>query len=217
MQWERLSVITRHVTCVILQRNQSLCLPHRIRSLLQGDSQSRNMSNAQLIRRMLKRVCQVLAALTTGVATSSAQRLRILLSCFRCFMAKIRTLSRRNICSRSFESAPESYTVASSAWCPQVTLPLPLHNGQITSAPAANSTHELVPSSPCTIPVPSTPQIEVTPSRTSLHAEVNNAIPSNGSRATANFIPVGAGDNSRYDNRQHAYVVAALYYNSGQS
>lgn len=168
---------------------------------------------------MLKRLCQVLAALTTGVATSSAQRLRILLSCFRRFMAKIRTLSRRNTCLRSSESSPEFYTVASSAWCPQVTLPLPLHNGQITSVTAANSTQEIVLSLPCTIPVPSNPQLDVIPLRTSLHAEVDNAnaIPFSGSRPTANFIPVGAGDNLRYDNRQHAYVIATLYYNKGQS
>ncbi|KAG1733736.1 hypothetical protein EDB19DRAFT_1209690 [Suillus lakei] len=43
------------------------------------------MLSTRLIQRLLKRLCQVLAALIT----SSAQRLRILVTCFRHFVAKL--------------------------------------------------------------------------------------------------------------------------------
>ncbi|OAX38259.1 hypothetical protein K503DRAFT_718438 [Rhizopogon vinicolor AM-OR11-026] len=140
------------------------------------------MSSARLIRGLLKRLCQVLATLIT----SSAQRLRILLSCFQRFVIKICGLPRRSTNSNS--PATESYTVSSSissAWCPQATLPLPLHNGQITSelVTSTSGTQNLVSSlsPPFTMPVPCIP---LSPS------------------ITANFIPIGAANEPRYENRR---------------
>jgi hypothetical protein len=159
------------------------------------------MSSAQLIRGLLKRLCQVLAAL----ATSSAHRLSILLSCFRSFVTNIRGYSRHTGID-STSSAPGSYTVlasASGAWCPQVTLPLPLHTRQTTLAAAGSSTQGVVSSStpPLTMPVPSTLQ-QASPSRTS-------------SRAKISFAPIGAVNDSRYDNRRPVYVDSTLYQNRG--
>jgi hypothetical protein len=159
------------------------------------------MSSAQLIRGLLKRLCQVLAAL----ATSSVHRLSILLSCFRSFVTNIRGYSRHTGID-STSSAPGSYTVlasASGAWCPQVTLPLPLHTRQTTLAAAGSSTQGVVSSStpPLTMPVPSTLQ-QASPSRTS-------------SRAKISFAPIGAVNDSRYDNRRPVYVDSTLYQNRG--
>jgi hypothetical protein len=159
------------------------------------------MSSAKLIRRLLKCLCQVLAAL----ATSSAHRLSTLLSYFRRFVTNIRGYSRHaGIDSTS--SVPGSYTVlasASGALCPQVTLHLPLHTGQTTSATAGSSTQGVVSSStpPCTMPVPSTLQ-QADPPRTS-------------SRAQVYFMPIGAVNDPRYDNRRLVYVHSALYQNNG--
>ncbi|KAJ8584146.1 hypothetical protein M405DRAFT_478871 [Rhizopogon salebrosus TDB-379] len=153
------------------------------------------MSSPSLLRRLLKRLCQVLAALTT----SSAHRLRFLLSCLRRFLAEICGHSRHTgIVSRS--SAPGSDTTlasASGARFPQVTLPLPLHNGQITSATAASSTQGVVSSS--TPSYTSSISEQVIPFRTSSQAEVNNTI----ILSTAIFTPIGAnnGNDIRYENR----------------
>jgi hypothetical protein len=157
------------------------------------------MSSAQLIRGLLKRLCQVLAAL----ATSSAHRLSILLSCFRHFVTNIRGYSRHTGID-STSSAPGFHTVlasASGALYPQVTLPLPLHTGQTTLVTAGGSTQGVVSSStpPCTMPVPSTLQ-QANPSRT---------------RAKISFAPIGAVNDPRYDNRRTVYVDSALYQNCG--
>lgn len=166
------------------------------------------MLSAQLIRRLLKRLCQVLAPLTR-VATSFAQRLRILLFCFRRFLTKIHTSPRHSTESSSSESPPESYTVSTiaSSEC-HPSFPLPLYN---TLAPAANSTQDIVSSSS---PASTTPVPSIVLRRTSLHAEVNDSN-ANGSRIRVNFTPVHASNIIRYENCRHAYVVIALYHNSG--
>jgi len=166
---------------------------------------------ARLIRTLLKRLCQVLVALTT----SSAQRLRILLSFFRHFVSRICGLPKHS--TDSSPSASESYTIltsTSSAWCPQAALPLalPLHNGHITlESVASASTQNVVSSSspPYTMPVPCIPLQTITP-QTSWHAEVNNNISSSGSGTRVNFMPVGAGHDLRYEDRPPLYVVAVL-------
>lgn len=168
------------------------------------------MSSPSLLRRLLKRLCQVLAALTT----SSAHRLRFLLFCLRRFLAEICGYSRHiGIISRS--SAPGSYAMASasSARFPQMTLPLPLHTRQTTTSATAANTQGVVSSSipPHTMPVPSTHQQANQP-RTSLHAEANNT---NG--ISTCFWPIGATNASdiRYKNRRTVCVVVILHYKSG--
>jgi hypothetical protein len=95
---------------------------------------------------------------------------------------------------------------ASGARFPQVTLPLPLHNGQITSATAASSTQGVVSSS--TPSYTSSISEQVIPSSTSSQAEVNNT--------TAIFTPIGAnnGNDIRYENRHPVCVIALLYHKS---
>lgn len=172
---------------------------------------------ARLIRTLLKRLCQVLAALTT----SSTQRLRIFLSFFRHFVSKICGLLK--LSADSNPSASESYialTSTSSAWCSRATLPLalPLHNGHITleSVASASSTQNVVSSSspPYTMPVPCIP-LQTIPPPTSWHAEVNNNISSSDSGIKVNFMPIGAGHDLRYEDRPPLYVIAVLYHISG--
>lgn len=164
------------------------------------------MLSAQLIQRLMKRLCQVLVSLTR-VATSSAQRLRILLFCFRRFLTKIRSSPRRSTKSSSSESPPESYTVmtnaGSSGWCSpsHATFPSPLlpsYNRQTTPVSAANNTQEQVSTT-------------MNPRRITLHAEVND---SNGSRISVEFTPVHASNGLRYENHPYVYVVVALYQDS---
>ncbi|KAG0699591.1 hypothetical protein DFH29DRAFT_39499 [Suillus ampliporus] len=148
------------------------------------------MSSATLIQRLLKLLRQVLTAL----ATSSAQRLGILVSCFRRFVAKVHVSISHNSDSRSCtaDSCCTVVTGAPSAPCLQCTLPLPLYNQQTTSPSAASGAQHGVLSStpPGTMPTPCIPQ-HASPPRTSSPTPVGNAIPSNSSAITPRFVPFG--------------------------
>jgi len=171
------------------------------------------MLSVQLIRRLHKRLCQVLAVFAR-VVTSSTQRLRILLFCFRRVVANIGSLPGHSKDSRSSECTPGSCSVltgASRGGCSQATFPLPLHNRQVTSATAVNSTQDVIISSlsPSAMAIPPIGQ-STTPPRMSLNAEANNPVSSNDSRV--NFTPVCASNDLRHENRRLAYVLAAFYH-----
>lgn len=169
------------------------------------------MSSTRLILMLLKRLCQALAALTT----SSAQRLRILVTCFRHFVAKlkIRGFPRRNTDSSTFApvdycTAPGSTSRGSGARCPPVNLPLPLHNQQIASASTTSSTQNVLLSSKPTLsmPVPCIPQQFVPPLPFS-PPQVHSASAPN---TTTKLVPFAANDISRYDYRPFVYVGCSL-------
>jgi len=165
--------------------------------------------NARFVRRLQKRLCQVLAVLSR-VITSSAQRLRILLLCFQRIVIKIGNLPRHSKESSS-ESAPESCSVLPPG--PQVD-PLPFHHGQTTSVTAIPNNQDALsalPPSPTGMTVPSTVH-PTTPPRTSLNAGANNPVPPGG-RSSVDFLPIGASNKLRYETRTLAYVLAALYHN----
>ncbi|KAG1791095.1 uncharacterized protein HD556DRAFT_1387483 [Suillus plorans] len=177
------------------------------------------MLTKRLILRLLKSLCQVLAALITR----SAQRLRILVTCFRHFVAKLKihgfprhtgnndstTLSPADCCT-----VPPS---TSGVRCPPVKLLLPLHNQQITSASAASSTQDVLLSSMPTIsmPVPCIPQQSI-PLQPVLPPQVPNANPSSVPNTDIKLVPFAANDISRYENRpfvdtaQRCYGIQAL-------
>ncbi|KAG2131676.1 hypothetical protein DEU56DRAFT_813819 [Suillus clintonianus] len=149
------------------------------------------MLSTRLIRRLLKRLCQILAALVV----SSAQRLRILVTCFRHLMTKIRSFPRHNTDSTSFP--PDSCTVLtndSSVRCPRASLPLPLHNRQITSASAASG-----------MPAPSFPSphpyMHPTPPQASTPTPTGSASSSSAPDTIPEFKPFVANEISRYENR----------------
>jgi len=146
----------------------------------------RNMLNTRLvILKLLKRLCQVFAAL----ATSSAQRLRILVSCFRRFVTKIIRGQPR------FSTAQHDNVLAcaSSAQCPSI---LPLH--AVCSTPDSNAVLISTPSSHC--PTYNMPTPSVLPQA---NQEANPRY------TFAPFIPT---DISRYENRPPVYV---LCHNNG--
>ena len=162
------------------------------------------ISNARLIRRLQKHLCQVLAVLSK-VITSSAQRLRILLLCFRRIVINISSLSRH-----SKKSPPESFSILPPG--PQIYSPLPY--GQTTSGIAVRSNQDVLsalPPSPTGMTVPSTAH-PTTPPRTSLDAVANNPVPPGG-RSPVDFSPIRASNKLRYETRTLAYVLAALYHN----
>ena len=156
----------------------------------------RNMLNTRLIiLKLLKRLCQVFAAL----ATSSAQRLRILVSCFRRFVTKIIHGQPR------FSTAQHNNVLAcvSSAQCPSI---LPLHAG--CSTPDSNAVSISTPSSHC--PTYSMPTPSVLPQASPEANPQANINPQANTRYSfAPFIPT---DVSRYENRPPVYV---LCQNSG--
>ncbi|KIK45694.1 hypothetical protein CY34DRAFT_503441 [Suillus luteus UH-Slu-Lm8-n1] len=160
------------------------------------------MSSTRLILMLLKRLCQALAALTT----SSAQRLRILVTCFRHFVAKlkIRGFPRHNTDSPTFApvnycTAPGNTSRSSGARCPPVNLPLPLHNQQIASTSTTSSTQNVLLSSKPTLsmPVPCIPQ-QFVPPLPSSPPQVHSASAPN---TTTKLVPFAANDVSRYDYR----------------
>lgn len=168
------------------------------------------MSNTGLIKKLLRRLWQVLAAL----AHSSAQRLRILVSFLRCCATEAHALPGHSADAKS-STADSCCSGAFSARCSQATLPLPLHR-QITPTStssgiqyAASSSTPLYP-----MPVPCIPE-RVIPSCSSSPPEVNVAIPSDAPGATLRFVPFAANDVLRYDNRPLVYVQRL--YDSGQS
>ena len=165
------------------------------------------MLSAQLIGRLLLKYLSQVLKFLAKVATSSAQRLRVLIVYFRRFVARIRSSSRRGIDSKSSESASESRAVltsTSSGWCAHSTS---LSPSQITPVPAASSSQPVAPP----LPPPSTTEQDIA-NRTALHAPVNI---SNGSIIQVEFTPLHANNSLRYDNRPPAYVIAAHFHISG--
>jgi len=164
------------------------------------------MLSARLIRSLLKRLSQVLVVFTR-VATSSTQKLRILLSCLRHFATK---LQRDSIESRVSESASEpctaTLTSVSGGWCSQSTTPLlPSHNAQVT---APNSIQSAAPASPLQCLTTTPPLHQATPPPSS---PVEVSIP-NGSSFRVDFRTLPASNNLRYDHRCFVYVVAAFHH-----
>ncbi|KAG2078422.1 hypothetical protein BDR04DRAFT_1226420 [Suillus decipiens] len=133
------------------------------------------MLNMRVIRKLLKHLWQVLAAF----AYSSVLRLRILMSCLRCCVAKVHALPGHSTDSKS-STADSCCAGASSARCPQAALPLPLH--QITSTNITSSTQDAVSSS---IPPYAVPDPYIC----------------NPPGITPRFVPFAANDVLRYDNR----------------
>jgi hypothetical protein len=146
------------------------------------------MSNARMIiLRLLKRLGQVFAALST----SSAQRLHILASCFRHFVTKIRGQPGHNTSSdsESRSSAAQCDTVLTSTGtssarsrCPRVTSLLPFHNRRTAS---------------------STPDTDVA---TALSSTPHLNIPPQATLPRTPFAPFIASDVLRYDDRPLACV-----------
>lgn len=150
------------------------------------------MSNATLIRKLLKRLFQVLATL----ATSSARRLLILVSCFRRFVAKVHAPILHDTDSK-FSTVDSCYAVltgTSGARCSQSTLPSPLH----TTPPSALSS--VSPTPPCAMPVSGVPQ-HANPPQTPSPLAVGTAISVNGLPITLHFVPSAVDHKSRYDKR----------------
>jgi hypothetical protein len=142
------------------------------------------MSNAKrTILRLLKRLCQMLATLIT----SSVQRLRILVSCFRRFVIKIPGQFKHN----NSVARCDTVTGTSSACCPPL---LPIHNRR-----AASSTSDL---NVATVTVPSPPHCNMSAASVSHQANLHQI----------SFVPFTARDVSRYDNRP---PVCVPYYNNG--
>jgi hypothetical protein len=135
------------------------------------------MSSAKMIiLRLLKRLCQMLAAFIT----SSIQRLRILVSCFRRFVIKTRGQLKHN----NSVAQCDTVTGTSSACCPPL---LPFHNRRAASSTSdSNVATATVPLTPlCNMPAASVPQ-QANPRQT--------------------FVPFTAKDVSRYDNCYFAFV-----------
>lgn len=157
--------------------------------------------NTTVIRKLLKRLFQVLATL----ATSSARRLLILVSCFRHFVAKVHVpISHDNNSKFStVDSRRAVLTGTSSAQCSQSTLPLPLYTTPSNAASSVASTP------PYTMPVPSVPQLANSPqTQTPLPPAVGNAISPNSLPITLHFLPSAVDHKSRYENRPFVYVDA---------
>lgn len=152
------------------------------------------MMNTTLIRKLLKHLFQVLATL----ATSSARRLLILVSCFRHFVAKVHVPISHDTNSKfpTVDSRRTVLTGTSSAQCSQSTLPLPLYT---TPSNAASS----VASTPLyTMPVPSVPQLANSPqTQTPLPPAVGSTISPNSLPITLHFLPSAVDHKSRYENR----------------
>ncbi|KAG1816809.1 uncharacterized protein BJ212DRAFT_1353375 [Suillus subaureus] len=150
------------------------------------------MSNTMLIRKLLKRLFQVLATL----ATSSARRLLILVPYFRRFVAKVNAPISHGTDSKftTVDSCCTVLTGTSSARCSQSTLPLPLHT---TPSSVANPVASVPP---CAVPVSGVPQ-HANPPQPPLPLAVGNAISANGLPITLHFVPSAVDHKSRYDNR----------------
>lgn len=175
------------------------------------------MLTKKLILRLFKSLCQVLAALITR----SAQRLRMLVTCFRHFVAKlkIRGFPRHTGNNDSTTLSPvDCCTVppsTSGVRYPPVKLPLPLHNRQITSASAARSgTQDMLLSSMPVFPMPEPciPQ-QFIPPQPVLPPQVPNTNPSSVPNTNIELVPFAANDISRYENRPFVYVNA-IYLNN---
>lgn len=159
------------------------------------------MPNTGLIRKLLNRLWQVLAAL----GHSSAQRLHILVSCLQRCVAKVYALSGRSTNSKSY-TADSCCAGASNARYAQATLPLPFHH-QITPTNTASGTQDTMSFStpPYAMPIPYVAK-QFIPPHASSPAEGSDAIPFNAPGITPRFVPFAANDVLRYDNRPLVYV-----------
>ncbi|KAG1767358.1 hypothetical protein EV702DRAFT_1036102 [Suillus placidus] len=154
------------------------------------------MPNATLIRKLLKRLFQVLATL----ATSPARRLLILVSYFRRFVAKVYVpISHDTDSFSTVDSCCTVLTGTSSARCSQSNLPLPLHTTPPSAASPVTSTL------PGAMSVPRAPQQANLPQTSSPQA-VGNAISPSGLPAILHFVPSAVDHKSRYDNRPHVDI-----------
>ncbi|KAG2112941.1 hypothetical protein BD769DRAFT_1491475 [Suillus cothurnatus] len=154
------------------------------------------MSNATLVRKLLKRLFQVL----TTLATSSARRLLILVSCFRHFVAKVHVSISHNTGSKfstELDSCCTILTETSSTRCSQSTLPLPLHTTP------SSTTNPVTSTPPGAIPVPGAPQ-HANPPQTPSPPVVGNAISPTGLPIALHFVPSAVDLKSRYENRPSA-------------
>jgi hypothetical protein len=154
------------------------------------------MSNATLVRKLLKRLFQVL----TTLATSSARRLLILVSCFRRFVAKVYVSISHNTGSKfstELDSCCTILTETSSTRCSQSTLPLPLHTTP------SSTTNPVTSTPPGAIPVPGAPQ-HANPPQTPSPPVVGNAISPTGLPIALHFVPSAVDLKSRYENRPSA-------------
>jgi hypothetical protein len=143
------------------------------------------MRCARLIQGLLKRLCKMLAALITP----SAQRLRILVSCFRRFVTKIRGQLKHN----TSVAQCDTVTGTSSACCPPL---LPSHNTQAASStPDSNVVIATAPSTP--------------------HNDMHTASdPQRVNSPQTSFVPFTPGDVSRYKKRP---LVCVPHCNNGRS
>jgi len=108
----------------------------------------------RLLKRLLR--CQVFAALTT----SSVQGLRILISCFRTFLTKIRGPFGHSSDSQISNGEALVKTVSHcTSQCPKATPLLPFYAASSTPAAASPST----PPSRCNIPTPRITQQPILP------------------------------------------------------
>lgn len=149
------------------------------------------MSNATLIRKLLKRLFQVLATL----ATSSARRLFSLMSFLqRGAKAHVPISDDTHSKFSTVESCCPGLTGISSARCSQSALPLPLHSTPPSAASPVASTP------PGAMPVSGAPQLANMP-QTSSPPAAGNAVFPNGLPATLHFVPAAVDHGSRYDNR----------------
>lgn len=147
-----------------------------------------------IILKLLKRLCQVFAAL----ATSSAQRLRILVSCFRRFVTKIRSQPRFSTAQHDNDLA-----CASSAQCPSMILPLFCNKQAVRSTLDSNAVLTSIP--PSHHPTYGMPTPSVPPQDNPEANQQANINPQANPRYTfAPFIPT---DVSRYENRPPVYVL----------
>ncbi|KAG1866064.1 hypothetical protein F4604DRAFT_1780592, partial [Suillus subluteus] len=151
------------------------------------------MSNTRLLLRLLKRLCQVLATLIT----SSAQRLRILVTYFRHFVAKL------NLKIRGF---PGTILSRRDPLLQTVVLCRPALP-QVQQA--AHKMHCLQ----CQCLYQCIPQQPIPP-QTFSPPQVPNANPSSAPAITPKLVPFATNDISRYENRPLVYVNA-VYINNG--
>ncbi|KAG2359341.1 hypothetical protein BDR07DRAFT_221803 [Suillus spraguei] len=161
--------------------------------MLTTDNKDQRMSNVAFIRKLLKRLLQIL----TTLATSSARRLLILVSCFRRFVSKVHVPISydTNTKSSTVDSYP-SLTGTFNARYSQSTLPmlLPLH----TTSPGAAS--PVASTTAGAMLVPGTPQHANAPQMPSPPA-VGSAIPPNSLPIDLHFVPSAVDRESRYENR----------------
>ncbi|KAG2133826.1 uncharacterized protein EDB93DRAFT_1173652 [Suillus bovinus] len=147
------------------------------------------------LRKLLKHLFQVL----TTLATSSARRLLILVSCFRRFVAKVHAPIVHDTDS-IVDSCCTVLTRVSSVRCSDSTLPLSLH----TTPPSAASSVASTPPFSMPVPYANPPQMPSPPA-------VVNAISPNDLPNTLHFVPSAVDPKSRYENRPPVDISHSNY------